>query len=217
MTFPRTYHSIKNFIVNQTLMLASEAMIIFLFILVILAYNLNISIEDTGYPIVRYLLAVMLIFLAVRISSYVFCFIGLRRASKEDANFKIAFYSIVITLVLSVGSLVFMFNKEVSSISELLIILTTMLSEIYILDGIRSLSIQLGHPEMDKTGGVIYAVIITIFVIRTCVSVVILILDDNSATVESSVLGIIDSTLSIIESVLFLFYFSKAIKIFQKE
>lgn len=217
MTYPNTYHSIKKLTAAQIFMLAGEVMTILVSILSIFILNIGISIDDTTYPAVIAMYGMTVLFLIVRIFSYIFYFIGMRKASKDDANFRIAFYSIAITIILAVGSLFFAFNKEVFNIAELLTILTVMLSQIYILEGIRSLSKRLGHPEMDKTGAAIYAFIVTVFVIRTCVSILILIFSDNSSTVEVSIFEIIDSILSIGESVIFLVYFSKALKIFSKE
>ncbi len=217
MTYPNTYYSIKKLMAAQIFMLTGEIFTILVTILTASVFNMNITIDNAISPAGLALYGITLLFLAVRILGYIFYIIGLRKANKDDANFKIAFYSIIITLILAVVSVVFVFNKEVYSIGELLVILTIMLSQIYILEGIRSLSKQLGHPEMDKTGAAIYAIIVTIFVIRTCVSILILILIDNSSSVETSIFEVIDSALSIGESVLFLFYFSKALKIFSKE
>ena len=186
MTYPRTYKSIKKFVVSQAFMLVSEAMMICLLFFSITLYRANISIEDINSPLVLVTYGVMLAYMAVRIGSYVVCIIGLHKASKDDVNFKIAFYSSVITSVIAVGSLVGVFNKEITSISELLILLTVMLTEIYILEGLRSLCLQLGHPEMDKTGAVVYAVIVTVFVIRTCVCIISLVLDSNAATANAA-------------------------------
>lgn len=217
MTYPNTYYSIKKLMAAQIFMLTGEIFAILVTILTASVFNMNITIDNVISPAGLVLCGITLLFLAVRILGYIFYIIGLRKARKDDANFKIAFYSIIITLILAAVSVVFVFNKEVYSIAELLVILTIMLSQIYILEGIRSLSKQLGHPEMDKTGAVIYAIIVTVFVIRTCVSILILILRDNSSTGEASVFEIADSALSIGESVMFLVYFSKALKIFSKE
>lgn len=217
MTFPNTYIGIKRFIVTEILMMVSEVLTIIFSVLTITVYRMNVSLDNITDPVVSLLFAVTLLLLVVRICSYIFCIFGLRRASKDDANFKIAFYSIVITLILAVGSLMTAFNKEISNISELLIILTVMMGEIYILEGIRSLCLQIGHPEMDKTGAILYAIIITVFVIRTCICIIVLVLDSGAVTVEASFLGMADCALSIIESILFLFYYAKALTIFSKE
>ena len=217
MTYPNTYYSIKKLMAAQIFMLTGEIFTILVTILTAFVFNTGITIDNAISPAGLALYGITLLFLAVRILGYIFYIIGLRKARKDDANFKIAFYSIIITLILAAVSVVFVFNKEVYSIAQLLVILTIMLSQIYILEGIRSLSKQLGHPEMDKTGAVFYVVIVTIFIVRTCASILILIFDSETATVPSAVIGIIDSVISMIESSLLLFYFLKAIKIFSKE
>ena len=217
MTFPNTYKGIKKLVKAEILALVSEVMAIVMSILSLIIYNRDISLTDISSGLVISMYVLTLLFMIIRVCCYIINATAMRRANKDDANFKIAFYSIIITLILSAGSIVFAFNKEVESIGELLIILTAMLGEIYILEGIRSLSKKLGHPEMDKIGAVFYAIIVTIFIIRTCMSILILIFDVETATEQSAILGIIDSVMSMTESAILLFYFAKAIKIFSKE
>ena len=217
MTFPNTFKSIKKFIAAEALTLLSDIMTIVLSILSILIVKNNIPLDDISSMLVIALYSATLLFLAARLCCNIVYVVALRRAGKDDANFKIAFYSTIITLVLSAGGFVLAFNKEAENIAELLIILTSMLTKIYILEGIRSLSKKLGHLEMDKTGAVIYAIIFTVFIIRTCVSILILIVGSDYGSTQSALLGITDSIISMFESTLLLFYFIKALKIFSKE
>ena len=217
MTFPNTYKSIKKLIAAEVLTLLSDIMTIVLSILSILIVKNNIPLDDISSMLVIALYSATLLFLAARLCCSIVYVVALRRAGKDDANFKIAFYSIIITLVLSAGGFVLAFNKEAENIAELLIILTSMLAKIYIIEGIRSLSKKLGHLEMDKTGAVIYAIIFTVFIIRTCVIILILIVGSDYGSTQSALLGITDSIISMFESTLILFYFIKALKIFSKE
>ena len=217
MTFPITLKSIKMLLAAEILSLLSEAFTLIVTGFSIAAFTLEISIEDFSNPQLVLMFFIMLLLLAARVSCYILYLIGMRRASAEDDNFKVAFYATVISLVLAVPSSVFTLNKEIASIVELLLTLTVLLTEVYVLEGIRSLSKRLGHPEMDKRGGLIYLFITTIFVIQTCVSVFILVLGGATASAAASWLGVAASFLSVAESLVFVFYFMSAIRIFSKE
>ena len=215
MTFPHTLKSIKKLMTAVALSLISEIVRIILCNLSIGTSATQRTLQElpssTAVPIVL----LMAVYLLAKLYTYILYTVHTYKASVEDANFRVAFYSNIISLFLAMIIVIFAANREIENIAELLLILTTLLGEVYVLEGLRSLCKQLGHPEMDTIGGRIYALITTIFVFRTCVSISILVLGDTE--VSSAWLTILDSALSIIESVMFLYYFSAAIKILSKE
>lgn len=218
MTFPKTLKSIKILTAAQALSFVSE-------VLTIAAAGISISSpilfsdDFQQIPVDMLLLMAVLtgLFLICGVCASILYLIGTHKASAEDTNFKVAFYSTIITLFLSVMSIVFSANKEVENITGLLMILTELLAKVYILEGIRSLCKQLGHPEMDKQGGYLYAFITTIFVFQTCVSVYILVLGGSMATVGASWLAILGSAMSIIGMILLFVYYARTIRILSKE
>ena len=217
MSFPITLKSIKRLFFAEVLSMLSEIFSIIVVCFSIVAFHTDADLENVSGWYALLLIFSMTFILVARIACYVFYLISLRRASAEDENFKVAFYSAVISLFLAIPSSIVTSNKEATSIAELLIILTVLLTEVYVLEGIRRLCVRLGHKEMDRQGAVIYVIITTIFVFQTCLSVFILVLGGTTATIGASWLGLLGSVLSIIESVLFLFYYVKAIRIFSKE
>ncbi len=218
MTFPKTLKSIKLLIIAQILTIISQLLTIFVAgILISSSVNITDNLDNIPLHLLLLIIGLTALFLLTGVASVILCLISTHKASAEDANFKVAFYSTVISLFLYVLSIVFSANKEVENITELLVLLTELLAQVYILEGIRSICKQLGHPEMDKLGGFIYAVITTLFVVQTCVSVYILVLGGTMVTTRASWLSIVGSLLTIFSMILFLFYSNKTIKILSKE
>ena len=164
MTYPKSLKSTK------TLMLAEIMFLICEFFIILTAGATSVVYlfaEQLGERLSGFLLIVIygsaLSAIVIKVVGYILCLVSSRRASAEDDNFKVSFYSIILTLLIITASTVFVLNKEVQSISDLLVTLTALLADVYILEGLRSLCKQLDHPEMDKRGGIIYAVITTFF------------------------------------------------------
>lgn len=218
MTYPKSLKSTKTLIKAEIMFLICE-------FLTILTASATAAVYLFADQLGEKLSAVLLILIygfalfsiSIRVIGYILYLVSSRRASAEDDNFKVAFYSIIITLLIVLAGTVFAFNKEVQSIADLLVILTALLADVYILEGIRSLCKQLGHPEMDKRGGVLYAVITTFFVFQTCASVYILVLGGTLATIGAAALEVFGSALGIVQSFLMLGYFKKTRKILETE
>lgn len=218
MTYPKSLKSTK------TLMLAEIMFLICEFFIILTAGATSVVYlfaEQLGERLSGFLLIVIygsaLLAIVIKVVGYILCLVSSRRASAEDDNFKVSFYSIILTLLIITASTVFVLNKEVQSISDLLVTLTALLADVYILEGLRSLCKQLDHPEMDKRGGIIYAVITTFFVLQTCGSVYILVVGGTLANIGAAVFEIFGSLLGIIQSVLLLRYFKTAYKILKTE
>lgn len=212
MTFPKTIKSIKMLIGAEIIALISDILTIALISIVLQAFSDGIDFEHSSPELLIPSIVLMILLLTAGICTSILYLVSFRKASAEDQNFRISFYSSVITLFLSVISVFSYSSKEVSNITDLLTTLTTLLSQVYVLEGIRSISRQLKVPKMDRQGAVIYAIITTIFVFQTLLSVFILVLGGSMATAGASWLGIAASVLSIFECLIFLNYYIKALR-----
>lgn len=218
MTYPKTLKSIKTLIKAEVMFLVGEIFTIITAAAMAAAFLFTEQIGEELFHVVLLLMyGSAMVVVGIKTIGYLLYMISVRKASSEDDNFKVAFYSIIITLMIVLFGTFFSFNKEVQSIADLLVTLTALLADVYILEGIRSICKQVGHPEMDKRGGVLYAVITTFFVIQTCLSVYILVLGGTMATIGAAALDAFGSLLGIVQSILLLVYFKRTRKILTAE
>lgn len=218
MTYPKTLKSIKTLIKVEVMFLVSEIFTIITAAAMAAAYLFPVQVGDRLFRAALLLIyGSAAVVVGIKTIGYILYMVSVRRASTEDNNFKVAFYSIIITLMIVLFGTFFSYNKEVQSIADLLVTLTALLADVYILEGIRSICKQVGHPEMDKQGGVLYAVITTFFVIQTCLSVYILVLGGTMATIGAAALDAFGSLLGIVQSILLLVYFKRTRKILTAE
>ncbi|MBQ2487407.1 MAG: hypothetical protein II517_03625, partial [Ruminococcus sp.] len=118
MTYPKSLKSTK------TLMLAEIMFLICEFFIILTAGSTSVVYlfaEQLGESLSGFLLIVIygsaLLAIVIKVVGYILCLVSSRRASAEDDNFKVSFYSIILTLLIITASTVFVLNKEVQSIS----------------------------------------------------------------------------------------------------
>ena len=218
MTYPKTLKSIRMLKISEILFFISELFTIITAVATGVAFVFSEQLgENTLSVIVLLIFGSALAAVCIKTAGHILNLVSARMASAEDENFKVAFYSIIITLLIVLVGMFFSFNKDVQSIADLLVTLTALLADVYLLEGIRSICKQLGHPEMDKCGGILYAVITTFFVLQTCFSVYILVLGGTMATIGAAALEVFDSILGIVQCILLFLYFRRTQKILENE
>ena len=211
MTFPKAERGIKIvFLAQISFMLAS------VFSTASAIGNMINYYIYINFPKEELLLAPFLIIAILAVifllAGFALTIIGVLKASGENENFKVALYSILFGVALSIIGMIWSGDNAVGTITELLTTLTSFLAIIYVIQGIRSLSLKLDKKEMDQTGSRLYTLFSVFYVIETCSNIAILIFNDNSSFIIVSLLQIFFNIMSVVQYLIFMLYLRKAIK-----
>ena len=211
MTFPKAERGIKIvFLAQISFMLAS------VFSTASAIGNMINYYIYINFPKEELLLAPFLIIAILAVifllAGFALTIIGVLKASGEDENFKVALYSILFGVALSIIGMIWSGDNAVGTITGLLTTLTSFLAIIYVIQGIRSMSLKLDKPEMEQTGSKLYTLFSVFYVIETCSNIAILIFNDNSSFIIVSLLQIFFNIMSVMQYLIFMLYLRKAIK-----
>lgn len=211
MTFPKAERGIKIvFLAQISFMLAS------VFSTASAIGNMINYYIYINFPKEELLLAPFLIIAILAVifllAGFALTIIGVLKASGENENFKVALYSILFGVALSIIGMIWSGDNAVGTITGLLTTLTSFLAIIYVIQGIRSLSLKLDKPEMEQTGSRLYTLFSVFYVIETCSNIAILIFNDNSSFIIVSLLQIFFNIMSVVQYLIFMLYLRKAIK-----
>ena len=211
MTFPKAERGIKIvFLAQISFMLAS------VFSTASAIGNMIYYYIYINFPKEELLLAPFLIIAILAVifllAGFALTIIGVLKASGENENFKVALYSILFGVALSIIGMIWSGDNAVGTITGLLTTLTSFLAIIYVIQGIRSLSLKLDKKEMDQTGSRLYTLFSVFYVIETCSNIAILIFNDNSSFIIVSLLQIFFNIMSVVQYLIFMLYLRKAIK-----
>ena len=211
MTFPKAERGIKIvFLAQISFMLAS------VFSTASAIGNMINYYIYINFPKEELLLAPFLIIAILAVifllAGFALTIIGVLKASGENENFKVALYSILFGVALSIIGMIWSGDNAVGTITELLTTLTSFLAIIYVIQGIRSISLKLDKPEMEQTGSKLYTLFSVFYVIETCSNIAILIFNDNSSFIIVSLLQIFFNIMSVVQYLIFMLYLRKAIK-----
>jgi len=211
MTFPKAERGIKIvFLAQISFMLAS------VFSTASAIGNMINYYIYINFPKEELLLAPFLIIAILAVifllAGFALTIIGVLKASGENENFKVALYSILFGVALSIIGMIWSGDNAVGTITGLLTTLTSFLAIIYVIQGIRSLSLKLDKKEMDQTGSRLYTLFSVFYVIETCSNIAILIFNDNSSFIIVSLLQIFFNIMSVVQYLIFMLYLRKAIK-----
>ena len=211
MTFPKAERGIKIvFLAQISFMLAS------VFSTASAIGNMINYYIYINFPKEELLLAPFLIIAILAVifllAGFALTIIGVLKASGENENFKVALYSILFGVALSIIGMIWSGDNAVGTITGLLTTLTSFLAIIYVIQGIRSISLKLDKPEMEQTGSRLYTLFSVFYVIETCSNIAILIFNDNSSFIIVSLLQIFFNIMSVVQYLIFMLYLRKAIK-----
>lgn len=146
--------------------------------------------------------------------AFILNLLGIFKSSKDDSAFKIALYALFAGIILSAVSLTFSgINPVVSSLTDSLHTVTTLLVTIYVIQGIRNLATRLNNADMDNKGNNLFKMMIAIVLLVFASKIVVMIFGGVIWTsVPAAVMSLIAAILSVVQYVLYLSYLSKAKK-----
>lgn len=211
MTFPKAERGIKIVFLAQISFMLASVFSTASAIGNMINYYIYINFPKEDLLLAPFLIIAILAVIFL-LAGFALTIIGVLKASGENENFKVALYSILFGVALSIIGMIWSGDNAVGTITGLLTTLTSFLAIIYVIQGIRSLSLKLDKKEMDQTGSRLYTLFSVFYVIETCSNIAILIFNDNSSFIIVSLLQIFFNIMSVVQYLIFMLYLRKAIK-----
>lgn len=211
MTFPKAERGIKIVFLAQISFMLASVFSTASAIGNMINYYIYINFPKEDLLLAPFLIIAILAVIFL-LAGFALTIIGVLKASGENENFKVALYSILFGVALSIIGMIWSGDNAVGTITGLLTTLTSFLAIIYVIQGIRSLSLKLDKPEMEQTGSRLYTLFSVFYVIETCSNIAILIFNDNSSFIIVSLLQIFFNIMSVVQYLIFMLYLRKAIK-----
>ena len=147
------------------------------------------------------------------IIAFILNIVGIGKASKDEPAFKIAFYAVFANIVIAVISAIFSGNSFVVSLMQTLSSVATLM--VYVIQGIRNLSLRLNDHEMDDKGRTLFMIILVVLLIEFAASMTATIFHAFAGSVVAAVLLLIATVLSLVQYILYLSYLAKAKKMLE--
>ena len=149
------------------------------------------------------------------IIAFILNIVGIGKASKDEPAFKIAFYAVFANIVIAVISAIFSGNSFVVSLMQTLSSVATLMVTLYVIQGIRNLSLRLNDHEMDEKGRTLFMIILVVLLIEFAASMTATIFHAFAGSVVAAVLLLIATVLSLVQYILYLSYLAKAKKMLE--
>ena len=216
MTYPKAQKGVKIVWIAQFLSLIGSVLSAVTAVFTMIAFSSFERIASLS-PFAVFL-SILLPFVPVILVliGFVLTIIGVAKASGDDENFKVALYSLLFGLVISLVSAFLMSHNSINAISSLLTTLTSYLAMVYVTQGVRNLAVKLDKPVMERRGKRLYHFLTVLYVLETCVTVAILIFTDTEAMIVVSALNFAVGVLSFIQSLIYLLSLQRAKKMLKE-
>lgn len=151
------------------------------------------------------------------IIAIIFSIQGTRKGSLEEPAFKMAFYAIIASLIITVVEGIitsFVDNTTIANIFSIVGDIVSIMITVFIIQAIINLAGKLGDTAMQAKGNNIYKIIIGVYVLQIIAKIVTMITGSSSKTGKtiSGILLIVAAVLDILQYVLYLIYLNKAKK-----
>ena len=147
------------------------------------------------------------------IIAFILNIVGISKASKDEESFRMALFAVIGGIILSViGTAFNNVNGYVSSIMQALQVVADLLVLLYVIQGIRYLSLKLNRPDIDQKGQNLFKIIFIVLVLQFIARIVVIIFGGMAASITAAILALIAVILSVIEYILYLAFLAKAKK-----
>ena len=147
------------------------------------------------------------------IIAFILNIVGISKASKDEESFRMALFAVIGGIILSViGTAFNNVNGYVSSIMQALQVVADLLVLLYVIQGIRYLSLKLNRPDIDQKGQNLFKIIFIVLVLQFIARIVVIIFGGMAASITAAILALIAVILSVIEYILYRAFLAKAKK-----
>ena len=215
MQFPNAYKGIRKVFLAEILVIAAS-------VLAIVSATLALAIPNPGDGAKVALAAIAGVSGIIAIVALVFQLIGLGQGGKDNGYLKIAFFIIILSLVLTVTTTILAsFFPQYASAYSVLDTISNMASAVVlvlVIFGISVLASQLNDEKMMNKGRLLINLIIILFILLIAINIATTFIKNPADwwTTFVAVFGIIAAILELVIYVLYLIYLAKAVKMLKK-
>lgn len=222
MIFPNAFSGIRKIFISQilavcsTVMLAISSVLSFILIVILKATKSGVNLSmDSGTLFDVFLVITGIFtfaFAVLFIVSFVFNIIGISNAIRDENSFKIAAVAIILNLAFVLTGVIAA-RTQVGTLSDIMNILSTIadtLAYVFVIQGIRNISLKLGNVSMDNLGNTILKILLGAVVLEFIANIVVLIYNSNASSFASAVITLIAIILTFVQYILYMVYLAKA-------
>ena len=213
MTFPNAAVGVKKLFVAEILALIASACALVsggIIIIGLIALS-NDSAEGviasgTGMMVTAVVSGVLYII------AFIMNLVGLAQASKDEAGFRVALYATISCIAFSVLGTAFVSDGTIQSLMTVLSEISNLMVTIYVIQGIRNLSLRFNNTEMDRKGNTLFKVISLVLLLGITANIMVVVFGGTDGSVAAAVFSMVSTLLSLVQYVLYLSYLGKAKK-----
>ena len=216
MRFPSAHAGVKKIFIAEIIAIVASLMAI---VVAILSAVANRNPENN--PLVGVVGGLLIAVGVVSLVSLIIKMIGLMQAGKDEHSFRIGFWLIIMSIVLSVVSTI-LGSLNIANINVVVAILDAVVSVIevvvllYILTGISVLADQLGDSAMSSLGRKLMWVVVCLFLFSTILGMLGRFTWNDVAATIFGVLGIIAAVVELVAYIVTLVFYGKAVKMLER-
>ena len=213
MRFPNAFKGVKKIFTAEILSLLS---VVAMLVSAVLSVIVQASLTDDLTPGTA---AVALTLLITAVASAVFAIVGgiilvvgVIQASKDEGAFKISLVAVILGLIATGIYAAFSASTNVQSISQSVIQICHLVTNIFVIQGIINLSLKLDNEKVCVKGKKILNLITVIYILIFIAYLFISIIGGSMASLIAGIISIVAAVLAIINYFLYLSYLSTAKK-----
>ena len=161
--------------------------------------------------------ALLIVMAVLSVIALIMSIIGAKRAMPDEANFKNAFYCMIVGII---ASIVIGFAKSDSVLSnsgETISSITSFLTQYYIVSALIVLAERLGDAAMQNKGANVRKILIVMWIIRIILQIISIFVERSETLgVIAGIIALIAAIVGIIAYIMYLSLLSKARTMLQK-
>lgn len=149
------------------------------------------------------------------IVGYILKIIGLNKARLDEPAFKTAFYCVFISLAATIFQAAFSGNANVVRVMDLISDVSDLLIVIYIITGVRNLSVKMGRNDLDRTGMTIFKIMVSMFMLIIIADILSIIF--GGVGIVAASIAIAAGVLGVVQYILYIVFLVKANNMLKKQ
>ncbi|MBR5336793.1 MAG: hypothetical protein IK152_02295 [Lachnospiraceae bacterium] len=212
MSYPNASEGVKKIFTGEILGLVGTLVLLIGTGLGVVGLASTLSQNDAGGAIAAGFgtVAVLLIGSVVSVVGAIMTLIGLSTASKDQKNFKYAFYAILVYIVLAIVSGSFSANPTLQSLLTAFANAANLASTIFVIQAIIEIATQFNQVEVAIKGRAQMLMILVIQILAILANVAVSFMGGQTGSIVAGVIAIVAILLSIAQYVLYLLLLTKA-------
>ena len=213
MRFPNAFKGVSKLFTAQVMMLIAgiAAVISGIVSVVVGALSQNSEVAAVGALVVFGVIVVVTAVFSV--IAFILNLVGLIQARKDESSFTVALITTIVGIVASALMGTFQSNGLVSGLMNVIQIVASLATTLFVIQGIMKLANRLGNANMVNKGNTMFKLILAVQIIAIIARFIAALFANNTALlVVAGVLAIIAAVINVVVYFLFLSYLGKAKK-----